>query len=96
MGVMIISPAELQAKKEELSSLNSTLSSQLRDLQAQIRSLDAEWEGNAADAYRARAQKDIANMENMVRVVNSYVKALDTIIAQYKAAEHINVNIANN
>ncbi|MBR3600444.1 MAG: WXG100 family type VII secretion target [Lachnospiraceae bacterium] len=96
MGMMIISLAELQSKKEDLSSLNQVLASQLRDLQAQIRSLDADWEGDAADAFRQRAQRDIQNMERMVTAVASYVKALDTIIAQYRMAERKNIGIARN
>ena len=96
MGMMIISLAEIQEKKADLASLNQTLASQLRDLQAQIRSLDADWEGDAADAYKARSQRDIQNMERMVTVVNTYIKALDTIIAQYQMAEKKNINIARN
>lgn len=96
MGMMIISLAELESKKEELASLNQTLASQLRDLHSQIRALDAEWEGNAADAFKARTQRDIQNMERMVTAVASYIKALDTIIAQYQMAERKNIGIARN
>ncbi len=96
MGMMIISLAELESKKEALSSHNQVLASQLEHLEAQIRSLDADWEGNAADAYRARSQRDIANMRRMVTAVNSYVRALDTIIAQYQVAERKNIGLARN
>jgi len=96
MGVIMLTSSQLSAKKEELSSLNSTLKEQINELQMQIKSLDSEWEGNAADAYKARAQKDIGRMENLCQVVDSYVKALDTIIAEYKKAESMNVATAKN
>ncbi|MBE5932625.1 MAG: hypothetical protein E7263_04265 [Lachnospiraceae bacterium] len=96
MGVIMLTASQLEAKKEELSSLNSTLKTQIKELQMQIKSLDAEWEGNAADAYKARSQKDIGRMENLCSVIDSYVKALDTIIAEYKKAESMNVATAKN
>ena len=96
MGVIMLTASQLEAKKEELSSLNSTLKTQIKELQMQIKSLDAEWEGNAADAYKARSQKDISRMENLCSVIDSYVKALDTIIAEYKKAESMNVATAKN
>lgn len=92
----MLTASQLEAKKEELSSLNSTLKTQIKELQMQIKSLDAEWEGNAADAYKARSQKDIGRMENLCSVIDSYVKALDTIIAEYKKAESMNVATAKN
>lgn len=92
----MLTASQLEAKKEELSSLNSTLKTQIKELQMQIKSLDAEWEGNAADAYKARSQKDISRMENLCSVIDSYVKALDTIIAEYKKAESMNVATAKN
>lgn len=92
----MLTASQLTAKKEELSSLNSNLKSQIKDLQSQIRALDSEWEGEAADAYKSRTQKDISRMEILASVIDSYVKALDAIIAEYKRAESMNVSIAKN
>lgn len=95
MSTIVLTPAQLVAKKSELASLCKTLETQISDLQGIIRSLQAVWEGDAAGAFQKRAADEIRRLETMCKVFNSYIVALDKAMIQYKNTERINVSLAN-
>ncbi len=95
MSSIVLTPAQLEAKKSELISLSKSLDSQISELQGIIRALKAVWEGDAADAFQARGVEELRRLEVMLAVFNSYISALDKALAQYKETERINVSLAN-
>jgi WXG100 family type VII secretion target len=94
MAPIVLSPAQLESKKAELSSLSTTLRAQMDDLLSLIKSLQAVWDGPAADAFQQRGLAEIRRIENMLAVFNAYIAAIDKAMAQYKNTERINVSIA--
>lgn len=95
MATIVLTPAQLEAKKTELATYCKTLQTQISELQGVLRSLEAVWEGNAAEAFQKRGTAEIRRLENMYKVFDSYIVALDKAMIQYKNTERINVSLAN-
>ena len=94
-GMIQVSPQTLRDKASELRSQNKTLRSHIENLSSQENALSGMWEGEAHDTFRREFQKDISKIQNFCSAIDQYASALDTIAAQYEAAENKNTGIAN-
>ena len=90
-----VASAALANKKEELQSMNQKFKEITESLEATARTLEGGWEGESHDAFYAAFQNDRLQMNNFAEAVQSYIQALDMIIAGYEAAEAQNTGIAS-
>lgn len=96
MATIMLTVSQLIEKKEELSSLNKETVKTIEEFTSVGKSFSADWEGDAANAFQEQIKQIAERLSAGINGVESYIKALDTIIQQYRAAEQKNVSIARN
>ena len=94
MALIRVTAAQLKAKAEELTNLNSTLKTNVQDLEACEQNLASMWEGQAKDAFHQSFNNDKIQMGNFSMLIEKYVATLLTIAAKYEQVESINTETA--
>lgn len=90
-GKIMLSAAQLAAKKTKLEMLNAKFALECAKLDLNAAQLDASWDGDAADAFKAGYKKDKESYTKFNNLVKNYTETLETIIKNYEAAEKKNL-----
>lgn len=94
MALIRVTAAQLKAKAEELTGLNSNFKTNVGELEACEQNLASMWEGQAKDAFHQAFSNDKIQMTNFSTLIEKYVATLMTIAAKYEQAESINTETA--
>ena len=94
MALIRVTAAQLKAKADELTNLNSTLKANVSELESCEQNLASMWEGQAKDAFHQSFNNDKIQMGNFSMLIEKYVATLLTIAAKYEQAESINTETA--
>lgn len=84
----------LEDKRAQLESDNKTLRKELQQLQSSEKTLSGKWEGSSKEAFETAFNKDLAQMEKFIALIDKYVAALSQIIENYEKAEKTNTKTA--
>lgn len=95
MSQFSVTAAQLRAKAEELTGLNSNFKSNVSDLEATEQNLSTMWEGEAKAAFHTAFTNDKTQMNNFSMLIEKYVASLLTIAAKYEQAEATNLETAS-
>lgn len=88
-----LSVTQLRAKKTKLENLNEKLAKEYKNLDQNISQIDSYWDGDAANAFIKKYNKDKQTYNKFIALVKQYIDTLDKIIANYEKAEAANVQI---
>ena len=88
MALISVTAAQLKAKADELTNLNSSFKSNVQDLAGM-------WEGQAKEAFHTAFNNDKVQMTNFSTLIEKYVNTLITIAAKYEQAESVNADTAS-
>lgn len=94
MALIRVTAAQLKAKAEELTGLNTNFKANVRELEACEQNLTTMWEGQAKDAFHHSFNNDKIQMTNFSTLIEKYVATLIMIAAKYEQAESINTETA--
>ena len=95
MATFTVTSKELQAKAEELKSLNQQFKNEVSELESTENALSGMWEGEARDAFHKAYSSDRVQMDNFYNAIETYVMRLESAAAKYAQTEAANVEIAN-
>lgn len=95
MALIRVTAAQLKAKAEELTSLNSSFKTNVSELEACEQNLVSMWDGQTKDAFHQAFNNDKIQMTNFSTLIEKYVATLMTIAAKYEQAENINTETAS-
>lgn len=96
MAEMQVTPGQLKAKAEELQQLNSRLQEKLTELISAETSLGTKWDGQAKETFHKAFETDGAKIQAFHDGIEVYIQAMQSIAAQYEAAESANIQTALN
>lgn len=96
MSELYFDLASLEAKADELETLNETFFTEVQNLDDTEAALGAMWEGPANEAFRAAYARDAIQMRNFYNCIKSYVSTLRAIVENYRRYEQMNETIATN
>lgn len=94
MAQIFVTAAQLKAKADELTSLNTSFKTNVSELEAYEQNLSGMWEGQAKDVFHQAFNNDKIQMTNFSTLVEKYVATLLTIAAKYEQAEAQNTETA--
>ena len=94
MATFTVTSRELQAKAEELKSLNQQFKNEVSNLESTENALSGMWEGEAKETFHNAFTSDKTQMNNFYNAVEVYAQRLETIAQRYAQAEAANVEIA--
>lgn len=94
MALIRVTSAQLKAKAEELTGLNTNLRSRVEELEACEQNLSGMWDGQAKDTFHQAFMNDKVQMSNFSTLIDKYVTTLITIASKYETAEGINTETA--
>lgn len=95
MALIRVTAAQLKAKAEELTGLNTNFKSNVSDLEACEQNLVSMWDGQAKDAFHQAFNNDKIQMTNFSTLIEKYVNTLLVIAAKYEQAEAANTETAS-
>lgn len=95
MSEFSVTAAQLRAKAEELTGLNTNFKSNVSDLEGCEQNLSTMWEGEAKAAFHNAFTNDKTQMTNFSTLIDKYVASLLTIAAKYEQAEATNLETAS-
>ncbi len=87
MAEFRVSAAQLRAKADELSNLNSSYKTNVSELEGCEQNLMGMWDGEAKDRFHTEFNKDKSQMTAFSALIDKYVAALLEIAAKYEKAE---------
>ncbi len=87
MAQFSVSAAQLRAKADELSNLNSSYKTTVSELESSEGTLMGMWDGEAKDRFHTEFNKDKSQMTAFSALIDKYVAALLEIAAKYEKAE---------
>ncbi|MBR3172036.1 MAG: WXG100 family type VII secretion target [Lachnospiraceae bacterium] len=94
MAEFSVTLEQLKSIKEQLAEQNALFKNQISGLADTASSLSGMWEGEAKEKFMSEFANDQAKMNAFYDAINSYIQALEAIIANYVNAENINVDTA--
>ncbi len=94
MALIRVTAAQLKAKADELTGLNTNLKSNVSELESCEQNLVSMWDGQAKDAFHQAFHNDKIQMTNFSTLIEKYVNTLLAIAAKYQQAESINTETA--
>lgn len=95
MAQIQVTASQLSDSQAQLKNFNSELKSAIEEADNMVRQLKNDWEGDASDAFQASYTSNSQRLMRATEGIQSFITALENIIAQYKQTEAANVNIAN-
>ena len=95
MALIRVTAAQLKAKADELTGLNTSLKTNVKDLESCEQNLASMWEGQAKDAFHQAFHNDKVQMGNFSMLIEKYVSVLLNIAAKYEQAEGMNTETAS-
>jgi len=94
MAEFSVTLEQLRSIKDQLAEQNALFRNQISGLADTANTLNGMWEGEAKDKFMSEFANDQVKMTAFYDAINTYVQALETIIANYVSAENINVETA--
>lgn len=94
MAEFSVTLEQLRSIKDQLAEQNALFRNQISGLADTANALNGMWEGEAKDKFMSEFANDQVKMTAFYDAINTYVQALETIIANYVNAENINVETA--
>lgn len=94
MALIRVTAAQLKAKADELTGLNTNLKTNVGELESCEQNLVSMWDGQAKDAFHQAFLNDKTQMTNFSTLIEKYVNTLLAIAAKYQQAESINTETA--
>lgn len=85
--ILKVQPNVLISKASEMATQKNTISSIMEQCKNEINSLQAAWKSEAADAYRAKFNGVYDDIDNMILIVDSYIKTVNDLANIYEQAE---------
>ena len=85
---------ELNAKIEELRSLNKQFKNEVNELENTEASLNGMWEGSARKAFHKEFKQDKSQMDTFHDTIEQYIQALQEMLEEYKKTEQKNIEKA--
>jgi len=91
---LLVDPGELLAKASEVQAERGRIADALAEALSEIRSLGAAWQSPAADAYMSQFARQHDELQNILAILDKYVKDLiasaDTFASGEKALASMN------
>ena len=91
---MNVTVSQLEAKANELETLNTNFRNQVSEMEASEEALRGMWEGEANAAFHNAFVSDKIQMQNFYNAIAMYVYKLREIARRYQNAEQKNHTIA--
>lgn len=95
MAQIMVTAAQLENTRAQLKNYVKQFENKIEETDWDVSSLKSMWEGDAADAFQASYKKDSAQLRKALAGLNTYDKALQQAIANYKKTEAQNVKNAH-
>lgn len=93
MADIKITFSDVRTKATEIAKCNENLDNCLEQIKNEIKSLEAEWTSDSSDTIRGKITGMQPKFDNYRNIIDSYVKFLNTTVAQYEQTESaINTN----
>ena len=94
MSFYQIDSKQLRTKKDELASLIQRFLQEKESLCGNEVALRSMWEGEANDAFHSEFMRNAGRMDTFVKVIDQYVRVIESVANRYDMAEQNNVGRA--
>ena len=94
MAQIMLTASQLEGKIQEMTKFKKDYDQDVNDANQIVSQIKNGWEGDASDAFQAEFKQIYTKLQKAGMGLDSYLKALNKILAEYKSTESKNVNIA--
>lgn len=85
--ILKVQPDVLISKASEMSNQKNTITSIMEQCKTEINSLQAVWKSEAANEYQTKFKGVYDDIDNMVMIIDSYIKTVNELANIYEQAE---------
>lgn len=76
-----------ESMRQELDNLNQMFLSKVDEMSSTELALNSMWQGSANQAFHQNFLYDVEQMHNFSKVIDSYIRALEIAVRNYKIAD---------